>query len=270
MVFGLACQVFTFAFSTPLYAGVQLASSITASRPNAQNIRVPRAILKSIPLIFLVGYTVPSTLLIIPAPEKISVDLKQIFIAIWQPWPAYISILTTVVYVLFSPFTKNDTNIEGGLATLKSLRFVYAFAFANAALAHIIIHTISITAAVAPFLFQEKFAAALHPCKVFATAMPWVPLKVDNIGDGVHIFLRWDYLIGSAGVFLWALTLYVNAHKALQRSICWCDLLTKVGLLVVLTGPVGAAVELVWKRDELVIHGTGGLSQSVRQEKKSS
>ncbi|RJE25388.1 hypothetical protein PHISCL_02279 [Aspergillus sclerotialis] len=270
MVFGLACQVFTFAFATPLYAGFQLASSITASRPNAHNIRVPRAVLKAIPLIFVIGYTVPSMLLIVPAPEMISIDLKQIFIAVWQPWPAYISILTTVVHILFSSFTKNDTSIEGGRATLKSLRRVYAFAFGNAALAHIVLHTISIATVAAPMLFQESFIEALHPCKVFATALPWIPLKVENIADGVHIFLRWDYLIGSTGVLLWAMTLYVNAHKAILGSMCWCDLLTKVGLLTVVSGPVGVAVELMWERDELVIHETGGLKQRVGKEKKSS
>lgn len=200
----------------------------------------------------------------------ISIDLKQIFIAVWQPWPAYVSILTTAVHILFSSFTKNDTSIEGGRATLKSLRRVYAFAFGNAALAHIILHTISIATVAAPMLFQESFAKALHPCKVFATALPWVPLKVDNIADGVHIFLRWDYLIGSTGVLLWAMTLHVNAHKAILGSMSWCDLLTKVGLLTVVSGPVGAAVELMWERDELVIHETGGLKQRVGQEKKSS
>lgn len=270
MVFGLACQVLTFAFSTPLYAGLQLASSITVSKPNAQNIRVPRAVLKTIPLIFFIGYAVPSALLILPAPDVVSVDMKQIFTAVWQPWPAYISILTTVVHVLFSSFTKNDTNIEGGRDTLKSLRRVYAFAFGNAALSHIILHTISIATVAAPMLFDEKFAKALHPCKVFATALPWVPLKVDNLGDGVQVFLRWDYLIGSAGILLWAIALYVNAHKAILGNSGWCGLLTKVVLLTVLTGPAAAAVELVWERDELVIHETGGLKPRVASEKKSS
>ena len=270
MVFGLACQVLTFAFSAPLYAGLQLASSITATKPNAQNIRIPRAVLKTIPLIFIIGYAVPSALLILPAPDLVSVDLKQIFAAVWQPWPAYISILTTVVHVLFSSFTKNDTSIEGGRATLKSLRRVYAFAFGNAALSHIIIHTISLATIAAPALFEEKFAKAMHPCKVFATALPWVPLKVETLGDGVHIFLRWDYLIGSAGILLWAIALYVNAHKAILGSSGWCGLLTKVVLLTIFTGPAGAAVELVWERDELVIHETGGLKLRVGSAKKSS
>lgn len=261
----------TFAFAAPLYAGIQLSSSITASRPNAQNIRVPRAVLKTIPLIFFIGYTIPSTLLVLPAPARLSVDLKQIFTAVWQPWPAYISILTTVVHILFSPFTKNDTSVEGGRATLKSLRWVYAFAFGNAALTHIITHGASIATAVVPMAFQESYVKALHPCKVFGIALPWVPLRVDSLGTGVHVFLRWDYLIGSAGVLLWAMTLYVNAHRAVLGKSCCCDLLLKVGLLTVLTGPVGAAVELVWERDELVIHETGGLKPRVgNTEKKSS
>lgn len=271
MIFGLACQVLTFAFATPLYASIQLATSVTATRPTAQNIRVPRAVLKAIPLIFVIGYTVPSTLLILPAPARMSVDLKQVFAAVWQPWPAYISILTTVVHLLFSPFTKNDTSIDGGRATLKSLRWVYAFAFGNAALTHIVTHAVSTATAVAPMLFQESYAKSLHPCKVYGIALPWVPLRVDSLGAGVHVFLRWDYLIGSAGVLLWAMTLYANAHRAILGKTCYCDLFVKVGLLTVLTGPVGAAVEVMWERDELVIHETGGLKPRVgSKEKKSS
>jgi hypothetical protein len=45
--------------------------------------------------------------------------------------------------------------------------------------------------------------------------------------------------------------------------------LVKVGLLTVLTGPTGAAVELMWERDELVFKETSGSRQQAIKNKKS-
>ncbi|KAI9923932.1 hypothetical protein ASPWEDRAFT_170432 [Aspergillus wentii DTO 134E9] len=268
MAFGLVAQVLTYAFATPLYCGLQLASSITASKPNAENIRIPRAVLHMIPLIFTVGYIVPSVLAILPAPELITVDQKQIFASVWQPWPAYISILVTTVSIVFSPFVSNDRNVEGGWDTLRALRRVYAFAFANTAIPHIVTLTVSFATVVAPFMFEERYVNILHPLHVFQVVLPWSSVTVDNIADGVRIFLGWDYLVGSAGVLVWAMTLYSKAHKAILGKVSCLDLFVKVGLLTVLTGPVGAAVELMWERDELVVHETGGLKQRVATGKK--
>lgn len=262
----------TFAFAAPLYAGLQLMTSITATRPNAENIRVPRAVLNTIPYIFLIGFFVPSALLVFPLGETMTTDLKQILIAIWQPWPIYISLLTTVAHLLFSPFVSNDKNGEGGRATLSSLRTVYAVAFGHTAITHLIPRVLSLFTMIEPRFFNETFAAALHPCKVFQVALPWTQptLQVSDVGTGVHIFLRWDYIIGSTGVLLWALTLYRNAHRAILDKPGCLGLLVKVGLLAVFAGPVGAAVELMWERDELVVHETGGLKSRVSSNKKSS
>ncbi|KAL4894864.1 hypothetical protein BDV59DRAFT_164995 [Aspergillus ambiguus] len=272
MVFGLAAQVLTFAFATPLYAAVQVYTSITARKPNPDNIRVPRAILNAMPFVFVVGYMVPTNLLIVPISEHMTVDLKQICIALWQPWPAYVSILLTIVHILFSPFASNDHNLEGGRSTLRALRRVYAFAFANAAVTHLISWTVSLTTLAAPALFEDRFLAALHPAKVFEVPLPWESpvAQVQSIGEGVHAFLRWDYLIGSAGVLVWAISLYKTAHKAVYGKVGCFGLTVKAVLLTIFAGPTGAAVELIWERDELVFNEMGGVKREAPKPKKSS
>ncbi|KAJ5355941.1 hypothetical protein N7517_010550 [Penicillium concentricum] len=262
-IFGLIAQVFTFAFGIPLTCGLQLGSSVTARRPHADNIRIPPAVLAVLPLIFVVGYMVPTAAMALPAPSVISVDLKQIAIAIWHPWPAYVSILTTVAYFTLSPFFSNNQR-----ASMSSLRWVYAFAFANASLSHIVSWVVSLATVVVPSLFEDRFLTSLHPAKVFSIPLPWSGLTVNNVGDGVHVFLRWDYLIGSAGVLIWAISLYTVAHKQLLSTVSWPSLLVKLALLTVLAGPAGAAVELIWERDELVFSETGG-SKQVSKAKKS-
>ncbi|GFG18757.1 hypothetical protein IFM5058_09331 [Aspergillus udagawae] len=272
MMFGLVAQVLTFAFATPLYCAFQLYSSITARNPNAENIRIPRSVLNAIPVVFILGFMVPSLLMILPVSEHVTVDMKQIFIASWHPWPAYVAIALTIINAVFGPFVSSDRSVEGGRANLRSLRFVYAFAFANAALTHLISWIVSMATVLAPVIFEKRLLAALHPFKVFEIALPWTKptLQVSDIGAGVHVFLRWDYLIGSAGVLVWALSLYKTAHLVVYGKVAWLDLLKKAVLLVTLVGPVGAAVELMWERDELIIHETGGIKRDTLREKKTS
>ncbi|CAI7666680.1 unnamed protein product [Penicillium manginii] len=264
MLFGLTAQVLTFAFATPLFLGLQLGSSVTARRPHPDNIRIPRAVLASLPFIFVVGFMVPSHAMILPAPGVISVDWKQIAIAIWQPWPAYVSILSTVAYYVLSPFFSNNHR-----ASMSSLRWVYAFAFLNASVSHLVSWVLSIATVVVPGLFQAQFVESLHPAKVFEIPLPWSGLEVETVAQGVHAFLRWDYLIGSAGVLIWALSLYVVAHRQILNTVSWPSLLLKVGVLTALTGPTGAAVELMWERDELVFSEVEG-SRQITKAKKSS
>ncbi|KAJ5682179.1 hypothetical protein N7462_005344 [Penicillium macrosclerotiorum] len=264
-IFGLTAQLMTFAFATPLLCALQLGNSITARRPHADNIRVPRVVLAVLPLVFVIGYVVPSQMMVLPAPSVISIDLKQIAIAVWQPWPAYVSILTTVAYWVLSPIFPNDRR-----ASMSGLRWVYASAFANATLTHLISWLLPLATVVAPSLFAERFVDALHPSKVFAIPLPWSGLKVATVAEGVHVFLRWDYLIGSAGILLWALRLHTVAHKPILGTVSWPSLLIKVGLLTVVSGPTGAAVELMWERDELVFTETEGSRQQVSKTKKSS
>ncbi|KAA8642034.1 hypothetical protein EYZ11_006445 [Aspergillus tanneri] len=271
-IFGLTAQVLTFAFATPLYCFVQLLSSISVRKPTPDNIRIPRAVLNAIPFVFIIGYIVPSTLMILPESEHVTADLKQIFIAIWQPWPAYVAILLTIANVLFSPFVSNDYSIEGGRATLRALRRVYAFAFANAAISHLVSWIVSLATVAAPALFEERFRTTLHPLNVYDIPLPWASpaLQVQSVGQGVHAFLRWDYLIGSAGVLVWAISLYKSAHLSVYGKVGWFGLVVKTALLTVFAGPVGTAVELIWERDELVFNELGGLKREASKQKKTS
>lgn len=272
VIFGFLAQTLTFGFTVPVYAGLQLIFSATAAKPNAENIRVPRAVLNFLPFAFVIGYLVPSLLMVAPLNETMTPDVKQIIIAIWQPWPAYVSLLTTFASLFFSPFISNDNNVEGGRATLSSLRKVYAFAFGNAVVTHQYSLILPLATLLEPRFFQEKFLTALHPATVFATPLPWASptLQVPDFGTGIHYFLSWDVICGTTGALLWALTLHRNAHRAILGKAGCLGLLVKVALLTAVAGPMGAAVELMWERDELVIHETGGLKPRVSNAKKSS
>lgn len=272
-IFGIIAQLATFAVAAPLYCGFQLAVSSTSSRPNVHSIAIPRAVLHALPFIFVIGYAVPSGLMLLRTPDVVSFDQKQIIIALWQPWPVYISVMATLAHFLLSPFTRNGNSSSSrcspALQMAPPLRRVYAFAFANAAIGHVAAWTVSIASAVVPVLFNKRFVDALHPARVFGVSFPSSSSarRVVSVGEGVHAFLQWDFLIGSTGVLLWAATLYVLAHRQILGKVSWIGLGVKIALLVLVAGPVATAVELVWERDELVIEWD---TKAVTGDKKSN
>ncbi|KAF7626420.1 hypothetical protein F9C07_12398 [Aspergillus flavus] len=268
MIFGLTAQVLTFAFAAPLYCFFHLITSRTAKNPTPDTLRIPRSITNTLPLVFILGYMVPTQLLILPISEHITFDLKQIFIAIWQPWPAYISIILTLIYTITTPFTSSDrTTPASERKNLSSLRWVYAFAFGNTALTHLVSWIVSLASVLVPDIFNPEVVDYLHPGRVFEVPIPWEePVRtVASVGHGVHAFLRWDYIIGSLGVLVWAGSLHGAAQRGVYGSVGWLGLLWKVGLLSVFVGPVGAAVELMWEREELVL-AKRGLTESGKKD----
>ncbi|KAI2791188.1 hypothetical protein POX_c04044 [Penicillium oxalicum] len=258
-IFGLLAQLLTFAFATPLFLGLHLGCSVTARRPSVENIQAPRVVLVVLPVIFLVGYMVPTLAMVLPAPSMISIDMKQLAIVIWQPWPVYVSILTTAAYYVLFPFFPKSHR-----ASMSSLRWVYASAFASAVVPHLITLVVSIASVVAPAIFNQHYVNELHPAKVYVLPFPWSGIKVQTVAEGVHYFLRWDYLIGSVGVLLWAVALYTVAHKQILSTFSVLMLVVKVALSTVIAGPVGAAIELMWERDELVFKETSSAGTSSR------
>ncbi|KHN94014.1 uncharacterized protein MAM_08143 [Metarhizium album ARSEF 1941] len=254
-VFGLVAQVLTFAFATPLYAFLHLTCSGTAAKPTTAKMQIPPVVLRALPLVFTVAMHVPSLLMLVPLSETMTHDLKQICIAIWQPWPAYVAVLLVAANAMCAKPLPGASTGNGTQDTAGSLRFVYAFAFASTAIAHLVSIIISAATVAVPSIFQERHRASLHPRSVFATPLPWASpaLEVSTVGQGVQVFLRWDYIIGSAGVLIWALSLHQSAHRAAGVRPCSSGLVAKVVALSILCGPTGAAVELMWERDELFL-----------------
>ncbi|KAL1852238.1 hypothetical protein Plec18167_006052 [Paecilomyces lecythidis] len=251
---GALAQLATYAFATPLYFSFQSWLSPIVEAPSAQAIAVPPVVLNAIPLVFLIAYQVPSLSMILPTPDILSYDLKQVAVAAWQPWPIYVSILLTAIYVVLSPFTSKE-KANSPVVLRRAFRRVYFFAFSLASISYVASVAVSVAATILPVLFTEKYAKALHHSAVFGLTFPWKSstLRVQSVTEGVHIFLQWDWVIGSVGVLLWAISMYVSAHKKVLGRVGWVSLGLKLVNLALLAGPVAAAVELIWERDELLL-----------------
>ncbi|KAJ5652433.1 hypothetical protein N7507_009859 [Penicillium longicatenatum] len=261
MVFGVMAQLRTFALWGPLYCGLHLATSITATKPTVENIRIPRIIRLCIPIAYAIGYVIPSILMALPAPSVISTDQKQIFIAVWQAWAISVGCITTLAFYLLGPWTRDDVSTDH--------RGVYAFAFVYAAVPHLISWTISLATVVAPALFHDRYVQALHPSKVFLLPSPWnSAFPVEDVSIATHHFLRWDCLIGSACMQIWAVTLYVRACRVGGEPINWSVFGANIVLLTILAGPIGSAVALMWERDNIICYGARGVISQENNTKK--
>jgi hypothetical protein len=247
-IFGIAAQLFTYAVSAPLFFALQLLVSDVSFQPTAKNIAVPIAIVKALPVALLLTYTTPTLAMLLPSPGIVTLDQKQLLIALWHPWPAYLSFALTIVSLVSSNKNNSPTKLRA------SLRATYTFALIHGAIGHITSWTISLYSVAKPAFFNSEVLHSLHPSQVFGLTSPFSDFRASSLSEGIHIFLQWDSLIGSSSILLWAAIANVLAQRKVQGGqVAWPSFLFKIAYSLVFTGPIGTAVRLVWDRDELVL-----------------
>lgn len=237
-----------------LYVTVHLFTSPTASKPTSGNINMSLVQVKILPWSVLAGYILPSLFMVVPETSLGFLPSKQHGIAFWQPWPVYIFLFQFGLSTLSGWFCKRDKS-QLVSQNRSALRYVYAFAFACAAIPHMATWSISLTALTFPTLFNPTIASTLTPGNVFANKFPWSSARPESLGFGALWLLQWDHLIGAGATLLWAMSLYGTAHSVRGIVMNRFRLCLKVIALCAVSGVAGAAVELMWERDELLLDG---------------
>ncbi|KAK2749202.1 hypothetical protein FQN57_006817 [Myotisia sp. PD_48] len=218
-----------------------------------------------LPFSLTLGYIIPSIFFGLPSPNVISYASHQAAIAVWTPFAVWVGVsqrvLSTISSTIF-PSKKSSTQLPSDIAasSLCALRYVYGFFFIGSALVHIATVTISITAVLFPMIFAPGYAEFFHPSHLL---FPSNLSHVDTIGKGVQNFMQWDQIIGYSSVLIWAGTMYWNGHVGKLSGLKDFILVTaRVLLYTVLAGPGGAALALLWHRDERVLGELATGSQS--------
>lgn len=263
-IFGLVAQLFTFAISASLYCGLHLWFSPVSVQPKPERIVAPETVVRVLPFIFVVGYIIPCVGVILPTPGVISVDAKQVLIALWQPFPGYVSLLAFVAHLLLPH--RYSSSISKRIA----LRIFYSASFWLAAITHAVGWGVALTSVLLPALFNEKIVHALHPREVFGVTWPSSDFRVTSLAEGVHVFLQWDFLIGCHAVLLWAAVQNALAQRRITGRVNWFGLATTVVGCETLFGPVAAAVHLMRLRDELLLQPVVRKEIRSRLNKRSS
>ncbi|KAH0598344.1 hypothetical protein MHUMG1_03642 [Metarhizium humberi] len=229
-------------------------SSSTASHPTIENLSIPIHELRA--LIFNVVFGLVLPCLAVALPESITGLLftRQSAIALWQLWPFW----STAVHFIakqFIPVAERDADPRAQWEkTRTAFRLVYGLTFAVAAITHVSTWAISLTAAYAlPNLLTVETVSALHPTNVFLNTSPWLPIKTDSIGQGTLWLIQWDQVFAAGAMYWWSLDLYRAAHTTQGKKMDWGCLALKSMAFCVVSGFTGAAVELLWEREEMVM-----------------
>ena len=67
--------------------------------------------------------------------------------------------------------------------------------------------------------------------------------------QGAHGFFQYDQYVGSTAVIIWAMTLRFNVRGKSMSARQWVQLASEVVGYVMVAGPTGALVMLLWIRD---------------------
>lgn len=179
---------------------------------------------KLLPFCMILGFGIPTLAMIIPELWHQHLFNKQTAIAAWQLWALYVSGLHRVLRATTSP---------KGTSARQASRHAYIFAFAMAAISHLVSWTL---------------ALGLVPANLLADISPWGAngreVQVASMAEGALWFLQWDHLTGMIGFLLWALHMHLQGPgKESVRTGCWLAL--KIGALCLVSGPCGAAIGIL-------------------------
>ncbi len=268
-VLGLLLQNIGFGCIAPIWMAIQLWTSPTVVNPDVNDLVVNPLQLAVAPLSILLGYGIPSVIMCLPAPAKISFGAKQGWAGAQQFWAVWIMItqltLSTIVAVA-NPMVNVVTEDERKTKTLKYLRYAYVFALIASTGGHLTSWGLSLLAYAFPVLFTSKYDGMMQPLQVFKPVWPFGDRKAHTLAEGALWFLQWDVITGASAVLLWAFTLRTEAEG---RKVMFYQF--ALGLILslvfsVAVGPSGAAVLALWARDELVF----GKWEMEKQNKKST
>ncbi|EME80112.1 uncharacterized protein MYCFIDRAFT_49785 [Pseudocercospora fijiensis CIRAD86] len=253
-LYGLLFQLAGIGVIGPAYLALNLYLTPNSSdHPKRSNIAIPDlAYLRAIPYALLTGSILPTLAATLPSPSLISTNTKLAALVFWQAFPLWTSISTS----LFKSLFPTDLALPpDGKAQLPFLRKAYSLGLVLGVITHISVLTISLTSVLAPSLFKSELLKDLNLAKIFLPTL--ATDRVESVGEGALKFLQWDYAIISLAQIFWAVAQTRKVErKGLGFSVgnVWVDAVVRSAVF----GPLGAALTIVWERDEVVLGETGG------------
>lgn len=253
---GILVQNAAYAVVVPLYLVLYLSTSPLISSQQVSDYSIDIADIAAIPTSICLGYVLPALLMSLPAPSIIGFEPKQIFMAIWQIFPLWVTIIQTILPYLMATFVDIRTApySQRGIE-LYALRQLYLMLIIVAGIGQVSTLTLIATSQLFPALFAPQFIGVFNFSNVFVPRAFSSSTKMPSIGAGSFLLLQYDELIGSTSMALFATTMYVSAYRRIISHSNLASLVLSVMCGVsalILTGPLGYAVACIWARDEMI------------------
>ncbi|KGO65541.1 Monooxygenase, FAD-binding [Penicillium italicum] len=227
-----------FASSTYISSGIAYFSPNTRTLPES----TARALLPAL----ILGFVVPTIMLFLPMADAL--NTRQLFIALWQPAPVYVVVLTQVFsFVIKSISSSTPTKTGSAAADNKTnrdfpyLQTLYTVAGGVSASFHVAL--LLSWAALGTNFITKTFI----PSEAFA--------QVATIADGVFIFFQNDFLLVAAATLLCCLASVWDLYRIGVSNVSWQMALAGLILGSLAIGP-GATVAAVWYWREEVMSRT--------------
>lgn len=194
----------------------------------------------------------------------VSLKIKQTAMGWYQQWPLWIAVLHYTLVALLR-FSSLPSKLEPPEIRLILYRSVYIFAFAFAIFTHLPVMSLSFAASAWPSLFNEEYAYMLQPNHLLVPKNPFMDAKAKDLAEGMLWLIQWDYFSGYLAPAVWAVFLRLKVEKTPHRSDSLVYCLIRAVLYLLVAGPVGIAIGMVWERDEILL----GVDRSTREAKSN-
>lgn len=254
-IWGILVQNAAYAVVLPMYLILYLSTSPMVS-PKDLGFLVSPSALRAIPVSMAVGYVLPTVLMSLPAPSLIDYQEKQMYMAIWQMFPLWVSLIQEGFAYAIKTFTPKPISGHHSESmrpdSMAPLRNLYMGLLMIAGIGQVATCTLIAASALFPVLLSVEFRDIFNASNVFRPAAISSSMKMPSIGSGAHMLLQYDEAIGSSAMMIWSTVLFVNVFKMGKSTQTLSDLIIKGTIVFVVTGPLGYATACVWARDEMV------------------
>ncbi|KAM0270617.1 hypothetical protein ACHAQH_009377 [Verticillium albo-atrum] len=195
------------------------------------------------------GYIIPTILPALPSPTIISCDSQQIFLAIWQAFPFWVSVSHLILATgarMFRFVSQPDD--ASPAATIESLRRVYRATLKYTCLIHFGILALAVFPQLRPAVHGGSFYGRIGLLDMFVPSSSIWPKHIETMAEGSLKLLQYNlYCAGGAISILVSYMAY-----SINGPDMAAGLKTAGGLLrrSVVAGPGGAVLWALWDRDE--------------------
>ena len=252
-IWGLLMQNFTFAVFIPMMLTIHLFTSPTVTSTHVADYLVDIPDILSVLPAMVIGFDVPSVLMSLPAPSVLSFHRKQVFMAIWQFFPLWVSIVQQLVSFLAKSLPREKSKRdEQQRKSIRAMRITYATLLFSAAFNQLSTFVLVAVSHLFPGMLAPEFKTAWNFSNVFVPKAVTAATKMDSIASGTNVLLQYDELIGSVAMQLWALVLFFQTRDIVPRPMHKIRFFVLSVMTLALTGPLGFVVALVWARDEMI------------------
>ncbi|KAF4612950.1 hypothetical protein D9613_010905 [Agrocybe pediades] len=246
-IWSLVWQNVPWGLVQPIYNAIHLITG-PAKPPSTVSVSGNVKAISTIPWAITIGYIVPSVLMSLPSPQLISHETHQAFLFIWQFFPLWVG-LAHVVLKAFVGFSSDSQR-----TSLSALRRTYAFGLVVAGASHfsILFYVLALTfgppnvKGIITSVIPPSFVPT-NPSLVFSPFPPFTSpqAKVSRVEVGIASLLQYDTIFAGFSSLLLASYLAsrvsgTSSSGGFVRAVAY----------TLLFGPCGAALAVMWKKDE--------------------